>query len=74
MSCDMRIFVTSCSSDNGIRRSQFIPEVIINHKIDIANFSYLTYAKRTTRSDGILPQRQVKISYKLKLCIIGRVF
>ena len=60
--------------NNRIRGSQFIPEVIINHKIDIANFSYLTYAKRTTRSDGIFPQRQVKISYKVKLCIIRRIF
>ena len=33
--------------NNRIRRSQFIPEVIINHKIDIANFSYLTHAERT---------------------------
>ena len=71
MICD---FCDALLLNNRIRRSQFIPEAIINHKIDIADFSCLTHAKRTTRSDGILPNRQVKISYKLKLCIIRRVF
>jgi hypothetical protein len=59
---------------NAISGAQFIPEAIVDHKIDIADFSHLAYPHGAARSDGIVPLRKVKVSYKLKLRIIRRIY